>query len=187
MICTGIPDPSEDPKLHQIVMSNMVHDPCGCINPNYPYMQNGLCSKKYPKQCKNENQLGADSYSLYRICDRDDGGQVSNISIRIGGSRMDQEVDNRWSVPYNKLLLRSMDCHCNVELCMSVKSIKYTLNNVHKGYDQAMFSLRSNQVVEISDYHNAEYVSSNEFLIHERDPSSAICCPSGECLVSLLY
>ena len=90
---------------------------------------------------------------------------------------MDQEIDNRRIVPYNKLLLWFMNCSCNVELCMSIKSIKYVLKYVHKGYDQAMFALRSSQVDEISDYQNARYVSSNEaawrileFLIHERDP-----------------
>ena len=90
---------------------------------------------------------------------------------------MDQEIDNRWIVPYNKLLLQSMNCHCNVELCMSIKSIKYVLKYVHKGCDQAMFTLLSSQVDEISDYQNARYVSSNEaawrilkFPIHERDP-----------------
>ena len=48
---------------------------------------------------------------------------------------------------------------------------------VHKGCDQAMFTLQSGQVDEISDYQNAHYVSSNEavwrileFPIHERDP-----------------
>ena len=97
--------------------------------------------------------------------------------MRIGGSRVDQQIDNRWIVPYNKLLLRSMNCHCNVELCMSIKSIKYVLKYVHKECDQAMFALRSSQVDEISDYQNARYVSSNEaawrileFPIHERDP-----------------
>ena len=172
-----MPDPSVDPELHQIVMSNMVHGPCGCINPNSPCMLDGRCSKKYPKQYIHETQLGADSYPLYRRRDRNDGGQVSNISMRIGGTRVDQEIDNRWIVPYNKLLLRSMNCHCNVELCMSIKSIKCILKYVHKGCDQAMFALQSSQVDEISDYQNARYVSSNEaawrileFPIHERDP-----------------
>ena len=59
-----------------------------------------------------------------------------------------------------------------------------------------MFALRSNQVVEISDYQNAVYVSSNEAAwriririsdSRERSSSSATCCPSGECLASLLY
>ena len=127
---------------------------------------------KYPKQYIAETQLGADSYPLYRRSSPDDGGQVSNISMRIGGSRVDQQIDNRWIVPCNKLLLQSMNCHCNVELCMSIKSIKYVLKYVHKGCDQVMFALRSSQVDEISNYQNARYVSSNEaaWRIHERDP-----------------
>ena len=155
IICVEIPDPSVDLELHQIVMSNMVHGPCGCINPNSPCMQDGRCSKKYPKQYMAETQLGADSYPLYRRSSPDSGGQVSTISMRIGGSRVNQEIDNRWIVPYNKLLLRSMNSHCNVELCMSIKSIKYVLKCVHKGCDQAMFTLQSSQVDEISDYQNA--------------------------------
>ena len=33
VICAEIPNPTVDPELHQIVMSNMVHGPCGSINP----------------------------------------------------------------------------------------------------------------------------------------------------------
>ena len=105
---------------------------------------------------------------------------------------MDQEIDNRWIVPYNKLLLRSMNCHCNVELCMFIKSIKYVLKYVHKGCDQAMFALQSNQVDEILDYQNARYVSSNEaawrileFPIDERDPpvqQLAVHLENGQCV-----
>ena len=95
VICAEIPDPSVDPELHQIVMSNMVHGPCGCINPNSPCMHDGRCSKKYPKQYLTETQLSADSYPLYRRHNPDDGGQVGNINIRIGGTRVDQEIDNR--------------------------------------------------------------------------------------------
>ena len=65
VICAEIPDPSVDPEPHQIVISNMVHGPCGCINPNSPCMQDGQCNKKYPKQYIAETQLGADSYLLY--------------------------------------------------------------------------------------------------------------------------
>ena len=57
VICAEIPDPSVDPELHQIVMSNMVHGPCGSINPNSPCMQDGCCSKKYSKQYMAEIQL----------------------------------------------------------------------------------------------------------------------------------
>ena len=123
VICAEIPDPSVDPELYQIVMSIMVHGPCGCINPNSPCMQDGWCSKKYPKQYITESQLSADNYPLYRRHNPDDGGQLSNISMRIGSTRVDQQIDNRWIVPNNKLLLRSVNCHCYVELCISIKSI----------------------------------------------------------------
>jgi len=73
-----------------------------------------------------------------------------------------------------------MNCHCNVELCMSIRSIKYVLKYVHKGCDQAMYQLQANQVGEvdeISDFQSARYISSNEaawrimgFPIHERYP-----------------
>ena len=62
-------------------------------------LQDGHCSKSYPKQYMPETQLSADSYPLYRRRSPDNGGQVSTISMRIGGSRIDQEIDNRWIVP----------------------------------------------------------------------------------------
>ena len=94
------------------------------------------------------------------------------------GNQVSQEIDNRWVVPYNKYLLRSFNCHCNAEVCMFIRSIKYVLKYVHKGCDQATFALRSDQVDEISEYQNARYISSNEaawrildFPIHERFPA----------------
>ena len=58
-------------------------------------MQDGRCNKKYPKQYMAKTQLGADSYPLYKRRSPDSGGQVSTISMRIGGSRVNQEIDNR--------------------------------------------------------------------------------------------
>jgi hypothetical protein len=45
--------------------------------------------------------------------------------------------DNRWVVPYNPYLLLKYDCHINVEICTSVKSIKYLYKYVYKGHDRA--------------------------------------------------
>ena len=58
-----------------------------------------------------------------------------------------QEINNKWIVPYNKYLLRSMNCHGNVELCMSIRSIKY----VNKGCDQAIYQLQTNQQGEVDE------------------------------------
>ena len=47
VIYAEIPDPSVDPELHQIVMSNMVHAWTLWLHqPNSPCMQDGRCSKQ---------------------------------------------------------------------------------------------------------------------------------------------
>ena len=106
VICAEIPDPMVDPELHWIVICNMVCEPCGSINPDSPCMEDSRCTKSYPKQFKADIQLGADSYPLYRRRSPENGGQVATINMRVMGSRITQEIDNRWIVPYNKLLLR---------------------------------------------------------------------------------
>ena len=137
-------------------------------------MHDGHCSKRYPAQYITETHLCADSYPLYRRNSPDSDRQVSNINMRKGDSRVDQEIDNRWIIPYSKLLLRSMICYCSViELCMSIKSIKYILKYVHKGCD-VMFALYASQVDEITDYQNVNRNEAAwrvlEFSIQERDP-----------------
>ncbi|UYV81362.1 hypothetical protein LAZ67_20000935 [Cordylochernes scorpioides] len=47
------------------------------------------------------------------------------------------EVDNRWVVPYNPYLLVRFIAHINVEVCASVKSVKYLFKYVYKGHDRA--------------------------------------------------
>ena len=72
-------------------------------------------------------------------------------------------VDNRWVVPYNPFLLRQMNCHTNVELCISVKSIKYVLKYVHKGTDRAVYSLQNTtETDEIGQFQEARFVGSTE-------------------------
>ena len=124
VVCAEIPDPVLDSELHQIVVSNMIHGPCGSINPDSPCMEHGQCSKRYPRPFIQETQLGTDSYPLYRRRSPEDGGQVSTITVNVRGNRTTYEIDNRWVVPYNKYLLHALNCHCNVELCMSISSIK---------------------------------------------------------------
>ena len=82
----------------------------------------------------------------------------------MGNGVLSQKViDNRWVVPYNPWLLRHLKCHLNVEICSSVKSIKYVLKYVHKGCDQATFQVKDPPVRgEVTDYINARYLGSTE-------------------------
>ncbi|RCV37930.1 hypothetical protein SETIT_8G102700v2 [Setaria italica] len=52
-----------------------------------------------------------------------------------------EELDNRWVVPYNPVLLMRYNCHINVEICNIIKSVKYLYKYIYKGHDQTSFSV----------------------------------------------
>ncbi|AEE09607.1 putative DNA helicase [Cotesia vestalis bracovirus] len=175
IICAEIPDYEVDPDLHDVVTTNMIHGPCGAINPQSPCMVDGKCSKRYPRKLTAETVTGNDGYPLYRRRSPDDNGRTVTTKVK----RMDFVVDNSWIVPYSPLISKSFKTHCNVEYCNSVKSIKYICKYVTKGSDMAVFGLQSsNTNDEISRYQVGRYVNCNEaiwrifaFPIHERHPT----------------
>ena len=82
VISAEIPDPLTDPDLHKIVTKNMIHGPCGILNPNSTCMVDGKCSKKYPRQLLQDTISGIDGYPLYRRRSTDDGGQSIILKVR---------------------------------------------------------------------------------------------------------
>ena len=97
--------------------------------------------RKIPKAFLQHIETSSDSYPKYRRKSPDDGGQTSVLESVRDGTRVAKEVDDKWIIPYNPWLLRHMNCHLNLEICSSVKSIKYVLKYVHKGSDQATFQV----------------------------------------------
>lgn len=60
VISAEIPNPDTDPVLHKIVISNMIQGPCGAYNPKSPCMENGKCTKNYPKSFVAETRTNED-------------------------------------------------------------------------------------------------------------------------------
>uniref|UniRef100_UPI00358F20A2 uncharacterized protein n=1 Tax=Myxine glutinosa TaxID=7769 RepID=UPI00358F20A2 len=174
-ISAELPKPDEDPELFNIVKTQMVHGPCGRLNPSSPCMKDGKCTKQYPRAFLKETQTGLDGYPLYRRRKPESGGSETSISI---SETRSIDVDNRWIVPYCPFLSKMFKAHLNVEFCNSVKSIKYVCKYVNKCSDMAMFGLQRNKNDEIESYQLGRYVSSNEaiwrvlnFPIHECYPT----------------
>ncbi|KAL4112588.1 hypothetical protein QTP88_016342 [Uroleucon formosanum] len=72
IISAEIPDPVTDPRLHDIVTTQMVHGPCGALNPLSPCMADGKCTKRYPRPLVAETVTGNDGYPVYRRRSKED-------------------------------------------------------------------------------------------------------------------
>ncbi|OWZ16928.1 Helitron helicase [Phytophthora megakarya] len=48
-VCAELPDPNLHPQLYETISKNMMHGPCGLLNPKAPCMKDSVCSKGYLK------------------------------------------------------------------------------------------------------------------------------------------
>jgi hypothetical protein len=72
--------------------------------------------------------MGKGSYLVYR---RTDDGQVAEVR--------NSKLDNTWVVSFNPSLLMLYSCHINVEICSSIKAVKYLYKYIYKGPDGASY------------------------------------------------
>ena len=173
IVSAELPDPQEDPELFELVKKHMIHGPCGSLDPTCPCMKDRHCTKHFPKSFTEHTITGNDGYPQYRRRSPEQGG----IQARL--SRRSMPIDNRWVVPYNPYLLRTFQCHLNVEICSSVKGVKYICKYINKGQDMAVFGVRDqDRNDEIKCFQAARYISTNEaiwrifsFSIHDHSPT----------------
>jgi hypothetical protein len=74
--------------------------------------------------------MGKDSYPVYR---RRDDGQV--VEVR------NAKLDNRWAIPFNPSLLMLYNCHINIEICSSIKTVKYMYKYIYKSPNGASYTV----------------------------------------------
>ena len=100
-------------------------------------MQNGICTKRYPKQYISETQTDQEV-------------------IHYTGVEVQEKVVAHWK----KL---SMGTAFDVEFCQYVKAIKYICKTVYNGSDQAIFEVNGDIAGgEVKQYQIGHYISSNE-------------------------
>ena len=159
------PDPETEPLLFDTVNRLMVHGPCGAFNPNASCMENGKCTKGFPKAFQEFTTMDQDGYPKY--C-RPNDGRTYLVNKHM--------IDNRWIVPYNPYMSAKYDSHINVECVASVGAIKYPFKYIHKGGDRASVELHRRD--EITEYIDGRYISPPEgawrifhFDIHDQIPN----------------
>ncbi|KAG5544393.1 hypothetical protein RHGRI_016971 [Rhododendron griersonianum] len=156
-ISAEIPDKKKYPHLYAMVLKHMMHGPCGELDLTRACMENGKCKNNYPRSYCSETSIDADGYPIYR---RRSTGEV----VQIRG----QMLDNRWVVPYNPYLLAMFDCHINIEVCFTIKAVKYLYKYIYKGHDKIIYRLVTSKfpqdVDEIQQFQAARWISPPEAM-----------------------
>ena len=152
LVSAEIPDPQAQPEFHETVKRHMMHGPCGELDPHCVCMENGECKKNFPKPLQQQTEVNVNGYPLYR---------------RRGQHRAQlrrHTVNDSWVVPHNPHLLMKFNCHMNVEVCTTVRSVKYIFKYIHKGNDAAHVEIRQNHLNhdEILQHLNARYVGPHQ-------------------------
>ncbi|XP_072077842.1 uncharacterized protein [Arachis hypogaea] len=152
LVRAEIPCKEAEPHLHEAVLRHMVHGSCKTLNQSSPRMKNGQCKRNYPKEFVAETRRGDDSYPQY--------WRQFDTPIPIN---QNVTIDYRWVVSYNPWLLLKYDCHINVEICSSIKSIKYLYKYCYKGPDcVAMEVHRSSHYDEVKQFIDARWIAAPE-------------------------
>lgn len=120
-------------------------------------------------------------YPMYRRRSPEMGGASVVKNVRVRGQRIECQFDNRFVVPYCPELLREFRSHLNVEVCATVKAIKYVVKYLMKGSDMVAYRIAREQGRntdnEIDMYLLGRYIGPMEaantlfgFEVHNRYP-----------------
>lgn len=128
IISAELPDRETDPEAYSLVEQHMMHGPCGKDRSTSPCMENGVCTKKFPRSFVPHTQINESGYVLYRRRQSDRVVKKGNITL-----------DNSFVVPHNLQILKKYKAHVNVEWCNKSTAIKYLFKYITKGVDIATF------------------------------------------------
>ena len=183
IVSAKIPDPVNQRLAYETVTSSMMHGPCGDLFPNAPCMKDGKCSKSFPHKF-NQSTTIEEGSGFPKYHRPQNGRVIYRNGIPLG---------NAWVVPHNIDRCIKYNAHINVEICNTVKSVKYIYKYVYKGHDRASVEMRTARQEgqtenaaavqvegddEIQQFLDARYVSSSEacwrifhFSLHQEYPS----------------
>jgi hypothetical protein len=122
-------------------------------------MVDGQCSKGIQKAYSDKTVSSLDGYPIHR--------RRKIVSENQNEGRF---YDNCWVVPHNLYLCTKYNAHANVEICSSVKAMKFLYKYVYKGHDRMNVDVgvdgnqlnecdKEENVDEIKRFLDARYIS----------------------------
>ncbi|GJS92599.1 hypothetical protein Tco_0799567 [Tanacetum coccineum] len=182
-ISAELPDPITDPEGYRVISEMMVHGPCGPADPNASCMKENVCSKKFPKKFNRETFFDKDGHVHYRRRD-----------IEVEVTRKGIDLDNCYTVSYNRQLCLTFHAHINVEYCGWSMLIKYLFKYISKGTEKIVTQITKPvgesdenvgpseiHVDEIQNFVDGRFICPHEacwrilrFKIHNRHPTVQI-------------
>ncbi|XP_042972765.1 uncharacterized protein LOC122304568 [Carya illinoinensis] len=172
IVSAEIPNKTRNLHLYKVVLRHMMRGPCGILNPaNICMDKDGICKNRYPKEFTTNTTVETDCFPSYK---RSNNGVIARIRGK--------DLDNRWVVPYNPYLVSKYNCHINVEICCTVKAVKYLYKYIYKGHDRVAFNIISKennqQIDEIEQFQSGRWITPPEamwriygFTLNEMYPS----------------
>ena len=130
-------DDAVSQELRGIIETTMAHTHCVTQGGNALCMQGvdplivQTCHKGYPRAFPEETIINEDGYPTYR---RRNAGQSLTVTFKRNGADVTSIIDNRRVVPYSPYLSLRYKAHINVEICGSVKAVKYIHTSVPRAY-----------------------------------------------------
>ena len=129
IISAKIPSRQQFPLLHETILNQMMHGPCGQDDPNCPCMINNACSKKFPFPFCDKTNINVQEYPQYQH--RQNGLTVQK-QVPPGGM---VALTNQYVVPSKRYLCQKYNCSINVEAGMISTAVKYLYKYIYKGHD----------------------------------------------------
>jgi hypothetical protein len=160
----------------------MLHGPCGLLNPISVCMDEGRCTKGFPKKYEDCTRFDKNGYVFYKR------RNLLNTFIKNG-----IPLDNGYVVPYNKTLCEAFDAHINVEHYGWSMLIKYLFKYISKGPERVRYNISTTPsdrfnsldedtyIDEIQNFVDGRFICPHEaawrifdFPIHHRQPAVQI-------------
>jgi hypothetical protein len=138
--------PKDDDKLRELVLRHMMHGKDHLTRSVSRCRKDHKCIYGFPWPLTDTTTINRHGKVIYRR----------------------RNVGDEWVASYSPALLKFMECHINVDVVYSNKSLNYLYKYLCKGPDATKFSITTDdsedveRIDEIKEYQHARYLSASE-------------------------